>query len=142
MGPSVGRQAPRSSRLTATVARIGAILDTRPPERLGAFQEMLDDMAKKKPATGPPIVSEAIRAEIARRGLTAYGAAQLAGVDPSVIARFVAGERGLSMRTLDRVCVALELVLQPVAKVQDNPAFRPDPARKPLPGQGALLPTE
>lgn len=119
MGSPVGRQAPRSSRLTAAVARIGAILDTRPPDRRGAFQEMLDDMAKKKRTSGPPTVSETIRAEITRRGLTAYGAAQLVGVDPSVIARFMAGERGLSMRTLDRVCAALELQLQPSPRASE-----------------------
>jgi transcriptional regulator with XRE-family HTH domain len=97
-------------------------------------------MAKKKPAAAPPTVSETIRAEITRRGLTAYAAAQLAGVDTSVMSRFMAGERGLSMRTLDRVCVALALTLRPAS--EDNPAIRPDPARKPLPGQRGLLPNE
>lgn len=116
MGSPVGRQATRQSRLTATVARIGHILNTRPPDRLEAFQELLDDMAKKKPPAAPPTVSETIRAVIVSRGLTAYAVASLAGVDTSVVARFLAGERGLSMKTLDRVCSALELILSPVAQ--------------------------
>jgi plasmid maintenance system antidote protein VapI len=139
MGPPVGRQAARSGRLTAAVARIGALLDTRPPGRRGAFQEHLDDMAREKPPTAPPTVSETLRAEILSRGLTAYAVARLAGVDTSVVARFLARERGLSMKTLDRLCEALELELQPVAKLEANPAIQPDRARKPLPGQGSRI---
>jgi plasmid maintenance system antidote protein VapI len=76
-------------------------------------------MAKKKPPSGPPTVSETIRGEIMRRGGTAYAIARQSGVDTSVITRFMAGERGLSMKTLDRLCVSLELELRPSPRASE-----------------------
>jgi hypothetical protein len=109
----VGRQAPRSGRLRATVARIGSLLDARPPGRRDCLLESLDDMARKQTPAAPRTVSGTLRAAIAGRGLTAYAVARMTGVDTSVVARFLAGERGLSMKSLDRLCEALELELRP-----------------------------
>jgi transcriptional regulator with XRE-family HTH domain len=97
--------------------------------------------SKSRPAA-PPTVSESIRSEIRSRRLTAYAAAKLAGVDASVLQRFLTGERGLSMRTLDRVCLGLGLSLQPTPTVETNPTLQPDPPRRPLPGQAELLPRD
>ncbi len=57
--------------------------------------------------------SEVLRAEIARRGLTAYAVGKRSGVDISILQRFLAGERMLSLKSFDRVCVALGLGLRP-----------------------------
>jgi hypothetical protein len=67
-----------------------------------------------KPAAAP---SEALRAEIARRGLTAYAVGNLAGVDVSILQRFLTGERLLSLKSFDKVCVALGMGLRKVEDV-------------------------
>jgi DNA-binding phage protein len=58
-----------------------------------------------------PTVSHSLRTMIRERGLTAYTLAKRArvGVDP--IHRFLNGERGLNLATLDRVCTAMGLAL-------------------------------
>lgn len=50
------------------------------------------------------------------RGLTAYGAAKLAGVDPAVISRFLSGERDIRMGTADKLGGALVLRLVEVGR--------------------------
>jgi transcriptional regulator with XRE-family HTH domain len=77
-----------------------------------------DPMAKRsKPAPqADPTPSEALRAEIARRGLTAYAVGKLAGVDVSILQRFLTGERLLSLKTFDKVCVALGMALRKVGE--------------------------
>lgn len=50
------------------------------------------------------------------RGLTAYGAAKRAGVDPAVISRFLTGERDIRMGTADKLAAALGLRLVEVGR--------------------------
>jgi transcriptional regulator with XRE-family HTH domain len=52
-----------------------------------------------------------LRRIIASRGLTAYALGKAAGVDAGVVKRFLNGERGLSLATLDKIAAALDLRL-------------------------------
>ena len=53
----------------------------------------------------------AIRQEIAHQGLTSYELARQADVAPSVVSRFVARKRSLSLPNASRVCAVLGLRL-------------------------------
>jgi transcriptional regulator with XRE-family HTH domain len=64
---------------------------------------------ERPPASAP---SEVLRAEIARRGLTAYAVGKRSGVDVSILQRFLTGERLLSLKSFDKVCVALGMSLR------------------------------
>lgn len=57
-----------------------------------------------------------LREIIASRGLTPTELGALSGVDPTVIARFVAGERDLRLETAGRIASALGLRLVEVAQ--------------------------
>ena len=63
-------------------------------------------------APDPGWPSEVLRAEIARRGLTAYAVGKRSGVDTSILQRFLTGERLLSLRSFDKVCNALGMTLR------------------------------
>jgi plasmid maintenance system antidote protein VapI len=56
-------------------------------------------------------ISDQLRAAIQNSGKTAYAVAKVAGVDPGVVQRFVKGERGLTLDTVDRLAAALNLEL-------------------------------
>ncbi len=75
--------------------------------------------AKPKPEPQPEAPSmaapsEVLRAEIARRGLTAYAVGKRSGVDVSILQRFLTGERLLSLKSFDKVCAALGMGLRNV----------------------------
>lgn len=76
-------------------------------------------MAKKNAAqkTTPArlTIADQLREIVESRGLTHTELGQLAGVDPTVIARFVAGERDLRLETAGRIAAALGLRLVEVA---------------------------
>jgi transcriptional regulator with XRE-family HTH domain len=57
-------------------------------------------------------ISDQLRAIINARGMTPYAVSQVAGVSPSILTRFINGDRGLSTGTLDRVADALGLELR------------------------------
>lgn len=61
--------------------------------------------------TSPARVSDQIREAIASRGLSSYAVAKAAGVNDSVVARFMAGQRGISSESLDALAAALGLRL-------------------------------
>ena len=67
---------------------------------------MSDDLAQ---AGEPTSVSDVLRSTIRARRLTAYTLAKRANVSVDPIQRFLNGERGLNLATLDRVCVAMGL---------------------------------
>ena len=69
-----------------------------------------------------------LREIIESRGLTAYGAAKLAGVDPGVVQRFLTGRRDIRLETADRLAAALGLRLVEVGR---RPRFGPGPPRRP-----------
>jgi transcriptional regulator with XRE-family HTH domain len=58
-----------------------------------------------------PAVSDVLREVIQARGLTAYTLAKRANASVDPIQRFLNGERGLNLATLDRLCAAMNLVL-------------------------------
>ncbi len=57
-----------------------------------------------------------LREVIESRGLTAYALGKEAEVDPTVIGRFLSGERDLRLATADRLALALSLRLVEVAR--------------------------
>lgn len=70
-------------------------------------------------------LSRSLRDVIESRGLTAYALGKESGVDPTVIGRFLAGERDLRLGTADRLAAALGLRLVEVAR----PGGRGRPAK-------------
>jgi transcriptional regulator with XRE-family HTH domain len=76
-------------------------------------------MAKKTTAAprARPALSAQVRDVIASRGLTHTELGHLAGVDPTIIARFASGEREVRTGTLDRIAAAFHLRV-----VEDVPA--------------------
>lgn len=65
-------------------------------------------MAKKKPAATMGI-ADRIRSVIESRGLTPYAVSKAAGLDPSVLCRFLARERTLSLESAERLFTCLDL---------------------------------
>jgi plasmid maintenance system antidote protein VapI len=65
----------------------------------------------KSKADRPPMIDDQLREAILAKGLTAYAAAKLAGVDPGVVNRFVKGERDLRFATAAKIAAALGLTL-------------------------------
>jgi transcriptional regulator with XRE-family HTH domain len=57
------------------------------------------------------MISERIKEEIERRGLTAYALGKMTKLNPGVIQRFLNGERGLTLATADKIADALGLEL-------------------------------
>jgi len=60
-------------------------------------------------------VDASLAAAIKKAALTHYSLGQMAGVAPAQIDRFISGERGLSLATASKLCVALGLELRPAA---------------------------
>jgi hypothetical protein len=73
-------------------------------------------MGKKTRAKNAP-VNRMLRKTIRARGLTAYATAPQAGVSVDAVQRFLKRERGLTLATVDKLSVALDLTLCP-----DEPA--------------------
>lgn len=67
---------------------------------------------KKRPPLRIQLVSDQLVATIEARRLTGYAVATAAGVAPSVVSRFLSGQRGLSLDTFDALCAALGLELR------------------------------
>jgi transcriptional regulator with XRE-family HTH domain len=63
---------------------------------------------RKKPPTN---LSEQLRELIAAAGPSAYELARDAGVDRSVLSRFLAGKRTITLETADRLAAILKLRL-------------------------------
>jgi transcriptional regulator with XRE-family HTH domain len=66
-------------------------------------------MARRKKV--PASLSEQLRALIAAAGPSAYELARDAGVDRSVLSRFLAGQRTITLETADRLAAVLKLRL-------------------------------
>jgi len=69
-------------------------------------------------------ISNQLRAIIRGRGLTPYAVSQAADVSPSVVTRFVNGERGLTSDSLDLICEALGLELRETRRGRSTPGAR------------------
>ncbi len=88
---------------------------------------------KRRPASRQSAtISNQLRAIIRARGLTPYAVSQAADVSPSVVTRFVNGERGLTSDSLDLICEALGLELRETRRGRSTPGARkaatPEPA--------------
>jgi plasmid maintenance system antidote protein VapI len=69
-------------------------------------------MGKKRKTVAPVGMLEgAIRDRIRGLGLTPYRVGKMTGVDASVIQRFMANERSLTLDTAEKLANALDLVL-------------------------------
>jgi hypothetical protein len=56
-------------------------------------------------------ISDALKAEIERRELSAYALGKLASVHLQMITRFISGERDLRLATADKIAAALGMKL-------------------------------
>jgi plasmid maintenance system antidote protein VapI len=70
-----------------------------------------NDVMAKQRVIGPSTISDQLREVIDASGMTREAIAQAAGVDLSGISRFIAGERTLTLKTVDRIAAVLELRL-------------------------------
>lgn len=66
-------------------------------------------MAKAKPAT----ISEQLRQAIRESGMSDSAVARAADLDKATMSRFLSGERGLRLESVDVLCVLLGLRLVP-----------------------------
>jgi transcriptional regulator with XRE-family HTH domain len=66
---------------------------------------------KRRSATHSGGISGQLREIIHRRGLTAFSIARDAGLEPSVVSRFLSRERGLTLASLDAIADAIGLRL-------------------------------
>jgi transcriptional regulator with XRE-family HTH domain len=63
----------------------------------------------------PNTLSDVIRDAMVQRRLSAYALGKLAGVSPVIIQRFMSGERGLTLKTAEKITKVLNLRLCPIA---------------------------
>jgi transcriptional regulator with XRE-family HTH domain len=68
-------------------------------------------MAKAKRNTNPTSVITELRDAIVKSKLSQYRISKDTGVRQPVLSRFLAGERGISLRTADKLCEYLKLHL-------------------------------
>ena len=61
-------------------------------------------------------ISEIIRRELSKQPDSLRTLAERCEVDHTQLARFIKGERGLSITAIDSICKALGLTLKPIAQ--------------------------
>ncbi|GAB6167488.1 hypothetical protein JCM19992_34880 [Thermostilla marina] len=68
-------------------------------------------------------LSDQIRQAVKQSGLSQYALCKLTGIDKAAMSRFVNGDRGLSLATLDRLAdvLGLEVVAQPAKRKGTRP---------------------
>jgi hypothetical protein len=88
------------SSLDAAIDRLSELLDL-----------IRGDVMAKQPVIGPSTISGQLRQVIDASSMTREAIAQASGVSVSVISRFMAGERTISLKTVDKLAAALELRL-------------------------------
>jgi transcriptional regulator with XRE-family HTH domain len=74
-----------------------------------------------------------LREIVRKRELTPYRLGKLAGVDPSIISRFLSGERDPSAATIDRLFAALGLRVAELAHRTRRASGRPEADASPRP---------
>lgn len=70
-------------------------------------------MEPRHPQAGIDAIARAVNAEITRRGFSVTFTAELAGVDKSVLCRWLNGKRNTSAATAAKVLDALDLAIRP-----------------------------
>ena len=73
---------------------------------------MMPSPRRLRPAPPRKTVSDQLRALIRMRHLSPYAIGHAAGVSPSILSRFLAGQRGMTTASLDAVCGVLALELR------------------------------
>lgn len=73
---------------------------------------------KKRHMSKPKPFSEQLRAALKECGQTRYAVSKATGISQPTLSRFVNGERGLPLKTIDRLCehLGLELVARRQSK--------------------------
>ncbi len=76
-------------------------------------------MAKTRKKPTPESLTGVMTARIRALGLTPYAVAKMSGIDTATIMRFLNAERTLTLRTAQKLCAALDLVLvvRPASKL-------------------------
>ena len=69
------------------------------------------NLVEKQPVTDPSTISGQLRNVIEASAMTRDAFAQASGVSVSAISRFMAGERTITLKTVDRLAAILELRL-------------------------------
>lgn len=108
MGLSVHQPALEESSLSATLDRLADLLSEQAPDRHALFWS---DAMGKQPTFDLGTISGQLKQAIVASGLTPYAIAKAAGVSPGMITRFMAGDRGLNIETIDKLATALNLHL-------------------------------
>ncbi len=75
-------------------------------------------------------ISERLREELQKSGWTPSTIGRAAGVSPGIIHRFLSGERGLALDTIDRICDVLALELTPSTTRKPQPLVNYPPGRR------------
>lgn len=78
-----------------------------------------------------PTISEQLKSAISEYGDTPYALAKASGVSQAALSRFINGERGLTLDSVEKLCEVLGLELQPAGQVKAPKA--PRPAKRVLP---------
>ena len=65
--------------------------------------------------------SDELRDAIERSDLTPYALGKAAGIDPGILSRFLAGRRGVTSDTIDRIAFALGLHLGTATRGKGRP---------------------
>lgn len=101
MGPYGHSQDSQARRLSETYDKLAGTLRRLPVSR----QHLLIGALRMKP--------DDLRRAIKASGLTHYRLAQMAGITPEVIDRFMSGERDVRFETACKLATALELEFTP-----------------------------
>ena len=112
---------PQSRRVEALFKRLEGFLRQSPPDRLEAFAEYLGKQVRAEEQAEartqarhaiPGPITEAVRRVIKKSGMSVFALARASGVPQPVLSRFVRGERDITLRTLDKLVVALRVELR------------------------------
>jgi ribosome-binding protein aMBF1 (putative translation factor) len=76
--------------------------------------ESSTDDVEQEPGADTSDWGAIIRERIAAQGWSAYALGIQSGVDPSILLRFMAGQRDIRLETARKICTALELGLMPI----------------------------
>ena len=104
---------------------LAELLNQQAPDRLDAFwdwvEDEIEDEVAKKTRTTPEPIADTIKAAIHERKLTAYAVGKMSGVSPNIISRWLNDERGLTLRTTEKLATALDMVLMPREQKGERP---------------------
>jgi antitoxin component HigA of HigAB toxin-antitoxin module len=91
--------------------RLAGLLAKQAPERVDALFDEVLTMPRKTRTPEP--IADTIKAVIRERKLSTYALGKMSGVSSGIISRWLNDERGLTLRTAERLAAALDLVLVP-----------------------------